>query len=93
MGLPASYDCSVSTTWTTRRVKLRQSPKAPRKPSPEAAARRKLAPWSRRDRLTVVVTYRGGAECWYEVKARGCVWCFPGWLDIETVMACVYNDV
>lgn len=28
--------------------------------------------------MTVTVRYRGGAEAWYEVKARGRTWRFPG---------------
>jgi len=83
----------VSTTWEIRKAKIGQRRNGPGKTSPEAAARRSLAPWRRRDPLTVQIVFRGGSECWYELRARNCVWRVPGWLDIESVMADIYNDI
>lgn len=32
------------------------------------------------------VTYRGGPECWWEIKARGEVWRVPGVIALHDVM-------
>lgn len=36
--------------------------------------------------LTLTIRYRGGPECWYEVKARGSMGRFPGHAAIHDVM-------
>lgn len=44
---------------------------------------------SRRDksaRLTITVKYRGGAEAWYHVEARGSNGAFPGYRSLHDVM-------
>lgn len=85
--------CSVSTTWERRSVKIRQRRRPPRGASPEASARRSLAPWRRREPLTIQIVYRGGSEAWYRIKARGAVWYVPGHESLEDVMSSIYNDV
>ena len=37
--------------------------------------------------LTMMLTYRGGAEAWWEVKCRGRTYHFPGHLCLHDVMA------
>jgi hypothetical protein len=86
-------DCSVSTTWEYRRVKISQRRRPQASRSPEASKRYSLSPWPRRERLELRVVSRGGSESWYEVRSRGCVWRFPGWLDLDSVMSSIYNDV
>lgn len=87
-----SYASSVSTTWERRPVKISQRRRPPGRRSPEASFKAKLARWPRRQKLTLTIVSRGGPECWYEIQARGTKWHFPGWLDLETVMAEIYRD-
>lgn len=84
--------CSLSTTWAWRRVKIASPPEAPRGAPPQASARRGLTRWARRDRLTLQVTHRGGSESWYEIKARGTTWRFPGHRCLEDVMSQIYGE-
>lgn len=39
-----------------------------------------------REPLTIKVKLRGGAECWYEIHARGSVGRFPGHVCLHDVM-------
>jgi hypothetical protein len=77
---------SVSTTWALKRVKVGQAPQAgshsPRKGS-SLRSRSRLDP---RKPLTISVTYRGGAEAWWEIRARGCIIRRPGWQSIHDVL-------
>lgn len=45
----------------------------------------------RREPTGIVIVYRGGPECWYEVRARGSMKRFPGHAALHDVMAEVYN--
>lgn len=53
-----------------------------------AGARRffHLPPRNAREPLTIKVKFRGGAECWYEVHARGSVARYHGATAIHDVM-------
>lgn len=44
------------------------------------------AVWDCRTPLTLTVKYRSGPEAWWEVKARGRVFRFPGHVAIHDVM-------
>lgn len=35
----------------------------------------------------MIVRFRGGAECWWEITARGNVWRAPGYVSLHDVMA------
>jgi hypothetical protein len=51
-----------------------------------------LARWPRTRPLTITVQYRGGAESWWLVSARGRHAAFPGSAAIEDVMSQVCNE-
>jgi hypothetical protein len=38
------------------------------------------------------VTYRGGAESWWLIDARGSIGVFPGHAALEDVMAQIFNE-
>lgn len=40
-----------------------------------------------REPLTLKVKFRGGAECWYEIHARGEIGRFPGHASLHDVMS------
>ena len=75
-----------STTWEWRKVKIQRRRNGPSKTAPKAATSRSggrnmAVP------LTIMLTYRGGAEAWWEVKARGRTYHFPGHLCLHDVVA------
>ena len=78
---------SPSTTWGWRRVKIGRPPEAEK---PSGAQRRTTHGLLRRDPrkpLTVTVVYRGGSECWWELRARGVVLRRPGHNCLHDVLA------
>lgn len=81
--MPASDERSPSTTWAWELRKIPVRPKGPSSAAPKAASGPALPRRNPRDPLTVTVTYRGGPEAWYEVKARGRTWRFPGHVAIH----------
>jgi len=80
-----------STTWEWRQVKIDPPLAAPTAQPRQSPRKPALSHWNGRTALTVTVRYRGGAECWYEVKARGRVWRAPGVLALHDVMEAVYG--
>lgn len=80
--VPAPNSRSVSTRVVWKVDKISEAAGGPQGESPEASARRLLRPTSHRNPVTMTVTYRGGSEAWFEIKARGCTWRTPGhvWL-------------
>lgn len=81
----------ASTTWAWKHVTIDPPPAA------QAARRRrprkqdKLPPWDPKSALTVVITYRGGAEAWYELRTRGRTFRMRGDLGIHDVMRRVHG--
>jgi hypothetical protein len=53
----------------------------------ERARRYALPRRDPRQPLNVTVKFRGGAECWWEVRARGTVWRFPGHVSLQDALA------
>jgi len=51
-----------------------------------------VSPRNRALRLTLEVTFSGGAESWWVVLSRGREWRFPGWLQLEDVMAALNGE-
>lgn len=84
---PLSNMGMASTTFEWRRVKIDVPPERPSKTA--AAGRPPLNRRNARDALTLTIRYRGGAEAWWEVKARGQTWRFPGYYAIHDVMRVV----
>jgi hypothetical protein len=80
---------SPSTTWEWRRVKIAPAPQA--KSDRERSESASLLPWPRQKPITVVLKYRGGPECWVEVRARGRVWRRPGHTAIYDLLTTVFG--
>jgi hypothetical protein len=53
---------------------------------------RHLRRWPRTERLTLKVLYRGGAESWWLVEARGTQGVFPGHASLEDVLHQVMSE-
>lgn len=82
---------SASTTWEWRKVRMSRPPDGQER-RPAAGRSFSRLPWKNpRDVLTVKVRYRGGAEAWIEVHARGVTKRYPGSLSLFDVMADVWQ--
>jgi hypothetical protein len=51
-----------------------------------------LSTWPRRRKLRLTISWRGGAESWWLVEARGCHGVFPGHRSLEDVAAEVCSE-
>src|SRR6185503_20745786 len=80
-----------STTWEWRKVKITRRTPAQQDRRGAASSSPALRQWPRRDPITITVRSRGGAESWWEVRARGRTHRFPGWVTLEDVMAQVHG--
>ena len=86
---PRSNERSASTTWKHEPDRIRRRPPGgPNKASAQQAFSG-LARRNPRDAITITERYRGGAEGWWLVEARGRRQAFPGVLDLHTVMTVV----
>lgn len=85
------YERSPSTTWRDQRVKITQRRRPQSTDGPKDRHFGSLPVWNGRDSLTISVKYRGGGECWYEVRSRGVTKNVPGWLPLHDLMSMVYN--
>jgi hypothetical protein len=68
---PQTVHVFPSTTWKWTRVKIQPAPEAP---AGTARRRRTIMPltWRNpRKPLTIMVTYRGGGEAWWQLEGRG----------------------
>lgn len=93
LGIPAmpakrkkQNNSSGSTTWTYEPDRM---PSGPRREGIRPAGSSRWSKLTRRDarsRLTITIKYRGGAECWYHVEARGRGGAFPGVMALHDVM-------
>lgn len=83
-----------STTWAWKKVKIDPAPRRQQAQRPKGG-RWHLLPWrDRRKPLQVTLKYRGGAECWVEVHARGAQGRFPGYVAIIDILneICQYSS-
>lgn len=85
-------DCTASTTWVWRRVRVSTPPQAQQNRPSGARSLSKLGVWPRRKTLHLEVKYRGGPEAWYEIRARGVTLRMPGATALHDVMRTLYND-
>jgi len=82
----------ASTTWEWRRVKVSRAPQA----TPQSRRRRgrwyHLGRKPRDTPTTLVLQWRGGAQSWWLVTARGSTGVFPGCAALEDIMHQVLNE-
>lgn len=87
----AQYECSPSTTWAYRKVKIQRRPQGSAKRRPKGSSGPLLRRRDPKEALSMRVTYRGGAEAWWKIEARGEVYIAPGHLCLHDVMMSI-ND-
>lgn len=86
MTLQDADECSVSTRWAMRKVKIRTPPEATRTARRSRTSKPSLKRRDARDRLNIVIKYRGGSEAWWIIEARGERWTFPGHRCLHDVL-------
>ncbi len=89
---PAIEQAFSSTTFVWRKVKMKPPPAGHTTARAKRGRWRHLTRWPRSRSLTLTVTYRGGAESWWLVSARGSQGVFPGHAQLEDVMAQVFSE-
>lgn len=75
-----------STTWTWKRVKIARPAGGHSDSAAQPLRWYRLPPWPLRRPMTLSVKYRGGAEAWYEIHARGSSGRFVGSTALHDVM-------
>lgn len=81
----------LSTRWVTKLCRVPAPAEGQQQQSPEASSQSPRRSWNPREPLTTTVRYRSGPECWYEVKARGRTYRFPGHTALHDAMAVIYG--
>lgn len=83
---------TTSTTFVWKRVKVSPAPQAQGQ-TPKGPFRWcGMSRWNRKEKVSLTVVYRGGAESWWLVTARGRSVALPGWMALEDVMAEVCSE-
>jgi hypothetical protein len=82
-----------SPHWEWRRVNINRRRTASGYSVPKGHRWRKLPPRNWREPLTITVKYRGGAEAWVEVHARGDMGRFPGYVTVVELLMWVNSRV
>lgn len=80
-----------STQWGWRKVKIQQRRQAHAQSAAKPHRWKYLPRRDPRLHLTLKVAYRGGAECWYIVEARGSAGMFPGHKALHDVLTEITN--
>ncbi len=75
-----------STRWTPLPDKIQPAPQATTQRGRRPHRWFGAYPWPRHEKLSIVVQYRAGAECWYLIEARGRHGVFPGVVSLHAVM-------
>lgn len=68
---------------------MSRAPQATATARAERARRFSLARRNPREPLTIIIEYRGGPECWWQVKARGTSWRVPGCTAVHDLFAAI----
>lgn len=71
---------------------MSRPPEASTNSRPKGDFSHRLTTRDPREPLTITVTYRGGAECWYEIRARGTTIRRPGHVAIHDLFRWINGD-
>jgi hypothetical protein len=83
---------SPSTTYGWRHVIIASPAASQRAQGPKGRRWRHLPPWNRRKKLEIKVLWRGGAEGWYQIEARGSMGRVTGDICLHDLMSEVFNE-
>lgn len=75
---------STTTEWEWRKIMRRPTGpyEQPRNGTFQALSRR-----DQREPMNMLITYRGGPQCWWQIEARGRVYRVPGYEALHDVMS------
>lgn len=82
-----------STTWSVKRVMVRRAPQASVDSALKGHRWKKLPARNPRDPLSLTVKWRGGAEAWVEIHARGDFVRVPGWVPIADIVLMANSQI
>jgi hypothetical protein len=80
-----------STLWAWQRVEIKPPARAKQQPAEGSPSRRRLSMRAMRALTPMVMRYRGGPECWWEITCRGQVYRAPGHMALHDVMRRIYG--
>jgi len=83
----ASNDRSPSTTWVWKTRTIRVPAGGQQAAAAGVRHPSQLPLRNSRKPLTITITYRGGPECWWELKGRGITIRRPGALALHDVLS------
>ena len=81
-----------STTFEWRKVKISRAPQASTDSRPKGVPAALRARRDPRRPLTVTIVYRGGAEAWWELRARGMVVRRPGHVSLHDALSALEGE-
>lgn len=80
------YRRPPSTRWVVGQPRVTRPPARASKHVASGARWARYARLRPRERITLTIRYRGGAEAWYEIEARGSMGRFPGVVCLHDVV-------
>lgn len=80
---------SPSATWIPQPARMRGSRRGAKQDGARRASFKLLRRRNPKDPLTLRIRYRGGAEAWWLIEARGTHQAFPGHLCLHDVLSAV----
>lgn len=80
-----------STRWIPEVVKIKPPARATQAARRSRTVKALMRPWEPREKLNMRIVYRGGAEAWFEIDARGETWRFTGACTLYDAMAEIYR--
>jgi len=72
--------------WSWKRVQNQTPAQGQSAAARRASFKRRLSHRSMRKPIEVVLTFRGGPECWVQAEARGRTFRFPGYVSVYEVL-------
>ena len=88
---PRENTSSVSTHTSWKWARIRSAPQAIPSSGPKGPHTSQLARREARKPLTVTVVWRGGPECWWELRSRGAVVRVPGHVSVHDALNRFYG--
>lgn len=80
-----------STRWVAQPPKIAPPPQAKGHRASEASPALSLLPWPARRPMNITIKYRGGPECWYEIRARNRTMRVPGVVCIHDALKVLWG--
>lgn len=80
-----SNECTPSTTWAYRKVKISRRPPGLQQERPKGSSGPRRRPVDPKLSHSIVIEYRGGAEAWWKIRYQGEIYVAPGHMAVHDV--------